>query len=78
MTVQYCKVPEFNRTRGMLTELTGALKLPNQLAAVFACHEGSKEDPSQGNRDNFLLAERLKTAFDRGGYELPCVVLCIA
>jgi len=58
----------------MLTELTGALKLPNQLAAVFVCHEGSKEDPSQGNRDNFLLAERLKTAFDRGG--MNCPVLC--
>ncbi|MFN9049331.1 MAG: NAD-binding protein [Planctomyces sp.] len=58
----------------ILQELIGALKLQNQLAAVFVCHEGSKEDPSQGNRDNFLLAERLKTAFDRD--DMNCPVLC--
>jgi hypothetical protein len=58
----------------ILQELIGALKLQNQLVAVFVCHEGSREDPSQGNRDNFLLAERLKTAFDRD--DMNCPVLC--
>jgi len=58
----------------LVQELIGALNQPNQLAAVFVCHEGSREDPSLGNRANFLLAERLKTAFD--GVHVDWPVLC--